>query len=579
MMSVFNTLIGLNDSLAALGIDNQVRDANSRYFGGVVDPGSGIAWPNHTNGTPAVMGYWAAAIVNPASRYYRDADVLHSLAIAADYMLRMQHEDGTISPGWTNYHSPPDTGFVIVCYAQALLLLEDSNWQPLEDVIAAMRLFLERTIPAMLTGGIHTPNHRWVLCASLGFLKEIFGLQEAGQRAEEWLAEGLDCTPDGEWTERSNGIYNAVSDIMLIHAARLLGKPELLDQVRRNLRMMVYLVHPTGEVVTDYSGRQDFGHMHTLAGYFIAYRMMAVLDKDPVFEAMAELAGESLVHHNELPNNALLTLLLEPAFREASVKPAELPTHYRKVLGNEFPRKTYLAAMDAAGHGGQIKHSRLHPDFGAPVARIRSGATSATIMTETPSFFALRHGKARLLGVQIGSSFEPGVIPMSELTAAPDGWELSAVQEKGYNGPVPKPLLPVSASETVSPWYLLPHQHRPATHTKAMPVRVEATELADGWKLRIIAEEPADVVTQIALVFGDEGRFASGTLKAVDAHASFWLDGTVRYENGDDWIEVTGAAHEHWSQSIRNAAYPTGCKTLLINVMTPYDHTITIRLS
>lgn len=79
------------------------------------------------------------------------------------------------------------------------------------------------------------------------------------QRAEQWLAEGMDITPDGEWTERSNGIYSAVSDIMLIHAARLLNRPELLDPVRLNLRMMVYLVHPTGEVVTDYSGRQDLG--------------------------------------------------------------------------------------------------------------------------------------------------------------------------------------------------------------------------------------------------------------------------------------------------------------------------------
>ena len=52
---------------------------------------------------------------------------------------------------------------------------------------------------------------------------------------------------DGEWTERSNGIYNVVSDVMLIHAARLLKRPELLVPVRANLKMMTYLVHPDGK--------------------------------------------------------------------------------------------------------------------------------------------------------------------------------------------------------------------------------------------------------------------------------------------------------------------------------------------
>ena len=30
----------------------------------------------------------------------------------------LQHQDGSISAGWTKYHSPPDTAFVVVGYAQ-----------------------------------------------------------------------------------------------------------------------------------------------------------------------------------------------------------------------------------------------------------------------------------------------------------------------------------------------------------------------------------------------------------------------------------------------------------------------------
>lgn len=142
----------------------------------------------------------------------------------------------------------------------------------------------------MLTGGCHTPNHRWVLTAALAQLYDIFKRPELLERADEWLAEGLDITADGEWTERSNGIYNAVSNVALYHTARVLNRPELLDSVRLNLRMMVYLIHPSGEVVTDYSGRQDFGQTYDMATYYTIYRLMAAHDMDPIFAAMCDYA-------------------------------------------------------------------------------------------------------------------------------------------------------------------------------------------------------------------------------------------------------------------------------------------------
>lgn len=256
--------------------------------------------------------------------------------------------------------------------------------------------------------GGHTPNHRWVLCAALGFLHELFGMKEAVLRAQEWLAEGMDMTPDGEWTERSNGIYSAVSDIMLIHAARLLNLPQLLDPVRLNLRMMMYLVHPTGEIVTDYSGRQDFGRYHDLSPYFLPYAIMAQLDEDAQFAGMANMAGAVLKNPGVCSVNVLVRMLLEPELQQASNLMESVPSRYEKMLNGEFLRGSYLDSMEGAGHHGRIFHSRLHTDFGAPVVRIREERTSATLMTETPSFFSLRHGTVRLLGLQLASFFNPG---------------------------------------------------------------------------------------------------------------------------------------------------------------------------
>lgn len=525
---MYRQLVESNDRAVQKGILRQVLDSESRYFGGTIDPSTGIAWVNHTTGTPTDMCYWGAALVNPDSIYYRDEDLLNRLRLASEYVLRNQHGDGSISPGWTNSHSPPDTAFLVVGYAQLYQLLQQQDWELLQPVLDNMRLFLERTAPVLLTGGCHTPNHRWVLCAALGFLHQLFDMEEAVQRVEQWLTEGMDITPDGEWTERSNGIYNAVSDIMLIHAARLLDRPELLESVRLNLRMMVYLVHPTGEVVTDYSGRQDLGSVHDLSPYYLPYAILARLDGDPIFAGMADWAGEMLTDPGVCSVNALVRLLLEPELQQARKARDQLPERYEIILNERFVREDYLQRMDSAGHHGRISHSRLHTEFGAPVARIRSGNTSATVMTEVPSFFALRHGAVRLLAVQLASYFNPGYVPMQHMSRLPAGYRLTGEQKKGYYGPIPINQLPETAGTAISPWYLLPHQSRALTHEQTFLVQTEVVRTENGWTLKLAGEQPEQIMVQLSFVFGSEGELSRGELLKTDEGHYLWKSGTLR---------------------------------------------------
>ena len=92
-----------------------------------------------------------------------------------------------------------------------------------------------------------------------------------------------------------------------------MNRPELIECVRRNLRMMMYLIHPSGEVVTDYSGRQDFGQTFNMANYFPIYRLMAAHDKDPIFAAMADYAGSFITgFHEGVNNHPLMNILVYP---------------------------------------------------------------------------------------------------------------------------------------------------------------------------------------------------------------------------------------------------------------------------
>ncbi|MFL0554093.1 hypothetical protein [Paenibacillus barengoltzii] len=610
---IYDKLVAMNDEFAQAAMELQVLDPENRFYGGVIDPANGIAWPSH-GGTPKDMAIWACALVNEDSRFYHSETLLKRLELAAQFMLRSQHADGSITPPWTNLHSPPDTAFVVSGLAQVYELLDAHTveYAPVREAADKIRLFLERTLPVLLTGGCHTPNHRWVLCSALGFMYKLTGRPELKERAEAWLAEGIDCTEDGEWTERSNGIYNAVSDIVMIFAAEHLGLPALLEPVRRNLRMMAYLIHPNGEVVTDYSGRQDYGYPFDMSGYFLAAKWLANRDKDPLFEAIAELAGRSLRHPGGLPNHALLGLLRYPELRQPAIPPIPLPEDYRVVLNGSFPRERYLSGMEAAGHHGRIYHSKLHPDFGAPIARHRHGKTSATVMTEANSFFALRHGSVRLLAVQLASAFAPGYVKLERMEvlehaaeeaqaqrevhdqgekqgkvqerglrrSSKSGYRLSATERKGYYAPVVKELLPETASGPVSPWYLLPHHQRAVTHEQQHRVEVEVLETAEGWSLRVQCAREEPILTQLTFLFGQESEMSGEEMvEQAENGMWFWKQGKVRFSSGEDWIELHGGVMEHQAAGLNNTAIPVNCRALVVNLLTPYDRTFELKLS
>lgn len=610
---IYDKLVAMNDEFAQAAMELQVLDPENRFYGGVIDPANGIAWPSH-GGTPKDMAIWACALVNEDSRFYHSETLLKRLELAAQFMLRSQHADGSITPPWTNLHSPPDTAFVVSGLAQVYELLDAHTveYAPVREAADKIRLFLERTLPALLTGGCHTPNHRWVLCSALGFMYKLTGRPELKERAEAWLAEGIDCTEDGEWTERSNGIYNAVSDIVMIFAAEHLGLPALLEPVRRNLRMMAYLIHPNGEVVTDYSGRQDYGYPFDMSGYFLAAKWLANRDKDPLFEAIAELAGRSLRHPGGLPNHALLGLLRYPELRQPAIPPIPLPEDYRVVLNGSFPRERYLSGMEAAGHHGRIYHSKLHPDFGAPIARHRHGKTSATVMTEANSFLALRHGSVRLLAVQLASAFAPGYVKLERMEvlehaaeeaqaqrevhdqgekqgkvqerglrrSSKSGYRLSATERKGYYAPVVKELLPETASGPVSPWYLLPHHQRAVTHEQQHRVEVEVLETAEGWRLRVQCAREEPILTQLTFLFGQESEMSGEEMvEQAENGMWFWKQGKVRFSSGEDWIELHGGVMEHQAAGLNNTAIPVNCRALVVNLLTPYDRTFELKLS
>ena len=205
------------------------------------------------------------------------------------------------------------------------------------EILADLHKVIRRAGQAMSTGGFHTPNHRWAVTAALLMAWNITGENTFKQAAERYLAEGIDCDEDGEWTERSSGGYNVVCNNAYMTIAEELKAPEYLEPVRRNLEFMLYHMEPDGSIYTSNSTRQDVSRVVYPMTYYHVYLYMASQDKDGRFMAMANrlMRGtQSQLGYCEVlfmpESDFLYMFLLHPELKDLAVDEAPLPTTYTK---------------------------------------------------------------------------------------------------------------------------------------------------------------------------------------------------------------------------------------------------------
>ena len=119
----------------------------------------------------------------------------------AQAFLDAQNPDGTLDAG--NLASPPDTAFVVEALAGALGVSRRIGDPRLAGLQERLNKFLLGVGEALVTGGIHTPNHRWVVCSALARINAFFPAAKYVNRIDDWLGEGIYQDADGLFPERS----------------------------------------------------------------------------------------------------------------------------------------------------------------------------------------------------------------------------------------------------------------------------------------------------------------------------------------------------------------------------------------
>ena len=529
-------MIKQNDLLIPGVLKNHEANEKSPDFGGVHDA-FGLF---NAGSTAGLISRLTLSFASKESDYYLSPVLTKAMTSAARYLLKIQHVDGTIDLLSTNFRSTPDTGFVVEPLCTAYTLLTRTESEGKTELLRMLEMFLKKAGEAFIVGGVHTPNHRWVVCMALSRLNALFPDQRYISRIDEWLSEGIDIDPDGQFFEHSTLIYTPLTNRCLITIGKLLNRPELFDPVRKNLEMTLYYVHPNGEVATEASGRQDQYQVGTMEGYHLSYRYLAILDKNPRFAGMAGHVEKTLP---EKLTGYLAYYLEDSTYEKPLPEAVSLPDSYIK----EFP----------------YSH----------IVRIRRGNADASILAKNPAFFTLSKGKAVLASVRMASAFfGRGQFIAPEIKRQGDVFILEWEFTWGYFQPYPQGEKPDYTAE-----FDIDRKRRKMSEVQKLFARIIASETNGVFELSFNVEGVDHVPLAIELGFRNGGKL-EGVAESENEKGSYLLDkgnGTYSFEN--DTIEFgPGDAPHSWTR-IRGGLPRPDAMCVYITGKTPFKKIIKFR--
>jgi hypothetical protein len=491
----------------------------------------------------------------PRSKYFHDETLIAPIEALLAKVEADQLDDGTFRSGG-NLHSPPDTAFLIEDMSVMLGGLRKDGHSRSQVLAARLLAMMRKAGPALVAGGIHTPNHRWELSAALAKIDQVDPNPAYRARIDRWLAEGVDIDVDGFYSERSSIYASEVSNPSLLALAHLPGLTGLRDLVRRNLETTIALAEPVGgEVETVQSRRQDQDQRRqTLHSYYLQYREMALRDGDSRFAGVARW-----IERND--SNRLADTLADFINEPDLTRP--LPTEAQPFgdLQRSFPtvglvreRRGPITASLYAGSDWYAdgKPSAFFNTIGSGLAtnptlmRLWKGGLVLDAVRLIPDFFNMGH-------------FRPSAIAMEPDGAVRLGGELAAP----YYQPMPAERRRPDGVYALSPSIdgrfnsALDFSHRPASFRR-LGVQILVRPEPDGYRLlfETSGEEAVDITLELTLRDGGvlEGarELGDGAFHLVDGQASYRLGdqrlligpgagaGVVKVSSGENYSWAAG---------------------------------------
>ncbi len=530
----------LDDQVASI-LPNQIVDPDHPEHGGFVSAQEGMAGMGQIGCAQSLGTAWLLE----GSRYHGDPALLDRLERSAAFCRAIRRPSGRYDLATTNWDCGPYTAFMVQAIAPVVAAARNSDQEGSDRVGEVYGEIIRTAVPGMATGGFHTPNHRWVLTSALSQALTLYPDLDVASVIESYLAETIDINPDGEYTERSTAVYNAICNRSLRLTAEHFDRPDLLDAVRLNLDAAYRLLHADGSVVTSLSNRQDHGQQIIPVSMVDSYYALARVDGNGFYAAVADWLGS---HQRAAVPWSLEPYLSHPEWRIDDLDREPLPP-------------TYTHHMPASG----VWRSRQHD-------------TSATAATGISTPFSVKHGDIEV-GVKICATYfgraqfradrleetEKGI---SLTFDGAGGWR----DAPGYYHPVGRP---VTMDE-----YAYVMRERDYTAYDRLSMTLDIGQVPGGFDLRLCTSEPFNnIPLEILFAFSPGGTLHTDSLVADGeaGHTAFLRSGTATYHQGADAILVGPGAHAHRMRQMRNSEPEPNAFRLLTTLRLPVDHTFHIR--
>ena len=513
----------------------------------------------------------ASAYSEPSSKYFQQAQVIPMMERIMRYLLKAQRPDGTLNLG--NFESPPDTAFILEPICAAIEILNKDKASKLDETKSIAKQFILKAGDALTVGGIHTPNHRWVVSAALAQINSLYPNQKYVNRINEWFSENLFMDIEGHYLERSM-IYSEVIDRALLVISRHLNKPELLKFVRKNLDMVYFYIEPNGDVVTTDSRRQDQFKFLNALPFYMSYRYLSILDKNKDYAAVAELLENIKDFDEKVLNQALFWFFEEPLLKNDLPKANPMNSQFE-----QFFKETNLVRFRRGNRTATLFGGN---DFPLVISSGRS---------TSPNFFAFRKGEAILQYMRLSSEFfSTGYFRSHGIQKVGDSYVLQQKIEVPYYQPLPNDKKRADGDYKHSPsvdgrfWNKMDFDNRPLSNVKVLNSKITITEKNGSFDLTFDIEGTEDVYVTIELCFNKIGTLSP--MKTYDNQPdNFFLNkGIGTYQVGQDTLTFGHGTFSHSRVGgIDGEVYTshfgtmrTEGKHVFLTGKTPFKHLLTI---
>ena len=525
----------------------QVMDKNHPAFGAFLSSRSG-GHPNADHGSNASDLASACYIyLAEGSPLEGNADLLHRIRLSIAFQRRWQRPTGLIDLISVNWESPPDTGFTVQLLSPVVEAARKKTGDAgAAEIAQTLGEYVRTAAAGMIDRGFHPPNHRWVVCSGLSQALSLFPDLPARAYIDRVLAETIDINADGEFTERSTGVYNAVCNRSLRFMADCLSKPELLEPVRKNLDMMAHLFHADGTVVTSISNRQDRGQRVVPVSIADSFFDMACRDNNGAWAHIADglvSGGADAMHSPWL----IQPFVQHPEYRAGSPNRTAPPDDF----------------------------ARHYPASG--LWRVKRGKLSATAATGNRAAFSVRYGSIELKSIKFsGTYMNTTNFSADAMEPIPGGVRLI---QKGENRRTPGYELPLGKPVPFGKYGAI-RETRQRWTLPTIDLLLDICEVENGFDLHYSTKGGLDrVPIEIECAFDGPGEWETtdNVIQVANGQTAILKSSSGAFHRDDEGICIGPGAgvHRHWQ--MRNSEPDEAGFRVLIALQTPVDHTLEIR--